>query len=166
MIYPGSLTGATSNPLNYSRSDGVALFSVVLANGLLSIRRWRAEHRRCVSEGGLPDHCDQLAAAGYANGATPTSIGWNYATGQAGSAPLKVYLQNTADTTNTKNTTWTTTISGMTLVHNGSYAVPASGPVDVTFTGGSPFTYTGGGLYIAIDWGNFTGTRALLVGSR
>lgn len=102
----------------------------------------------------------ELAAAGYNSGATPTSIGWNYqAGGTAGSAPLTIYMQNTADVTNLKSTTWATAITGMTTVHNATTALPAAaGPFDITMTGGSAFTYTGGGLYIAFDWGQYTGT--------
>ena len=102
----------------------------------------------------------ELAAAGYTSGSSPTTIGWNYQTGgTAGSAPLIVYMQNTADTTNLKSTTWATAITGMTMVHNATTALPAAaGPFDITLTGGSPFTYTGGGLYVAFDWGNYTGT--------
>jgi len=102
----------------------------------------------------------ELAAAGYLSGSSPTTIGWNYQTGGvAGSAPLIVYMQNTADTTNTKSTTWATAITGMTVVHNATTALPAAaGPFDINLTGGSPFTYTGGGLYIAFDWGQYTGT--------
>jgi hypothetical protein len=102
----------------------------------------------------------ELAAAGYPSGSSPTNIGWNYQVGGvAGSAPLIVYMQNTADVTNTKSTTWATAISGMTVVHNATTALPAAaGPFDITFSGGSPFTYTGGGLYIAFDWGQYAGT--------
>lgn len=107
----------------------------------------------------------ELAAAGYPSGSSPTTIGWTYSTGGiAGSAPLIVYMQNTADTTNLKSTTWTTAITGMTTVHNATTAVPAAaGSFDITLTGGSPFTYTGGGLYIAFDWGQYTGTRGSAV---
>ena len=104
---------------------------------------------------------NELAAAGYQNGSTPSSIGWTYDTAPAvsGSAPLIIYMQNTADTTNTKSTTWATAISGMTTVHNATTTLPAAaGEFDVTFSGGSPFTYTGGGLYVAFDWGQYTGT--------
>jgi Carboxypeptidase regulatory-like domain/Domain of unknown function (DUF4214) len=102
----------------------------------------------------------ELAAAGFTAGTMPTTIGWNYQTGGvAGSAPLIIYMQNTADVTNTKSTTWATAITGMTTVHNATTALPAAaGPFDITLTGGSPFTYTGGGLYIAFDWGQYTGT--------
>ena len=31
-------------------------------------------------------------------------------------------------------------------------------PGRVVAAGGSPFTYTGGGLYVAFDWGQYTGT--------
>ena len=103
----------------------------------------------------------ELAANGIKTGNALSSIGWDYQTtpGIAGSAPLTVYLQNTADTTNTKSTTWATAITGMTTVHNASTAVPGTvGTFDITFSGGSPFTYTGGGLYVAFDWGQYTGT--------
>jgi hypothetical protein len=102
----------------------------------------------------------ELAAAGFTAGTTPTTIGWTYTTGgTAGSAPLILYLENTSDTTNLKSTTWATAISSMTMVHNATTALPAAaGPFDFTLTGGSPFTYTGGGLYVAFDWGQYTGT--------
>ena len=104
----------------------------------------------------------ELAAAGYTSGSSPTTIGWNYLQGPtvAGSAPLIVYMQNTADTTNTKSTTWATAIATMTTVHNATTALPAAaGPFDIPFSGGSPFTYTGGGLYIAFDWGQYRHSR-------
>ena len=102
----------------------------------------------------------ELAAAGFPSGTSPTTIGWNYDFGAiAGSAPLIIYMQNTSDTTNTKSTSWASAISGMTVAHNATTALPgASGPFDLTLTGGSAFTYTGGGLYIAFDWGQYTGT--------
>ena len=104
----------------------------------------------------------ELASAGYAAGNSPTTIGWTYNVGNTvgASAPLIIYMENTADTTNLKSTTWATAIAGMTTVHNAVTAVPSQviTPVDITLTGGSPFTYTGGGLYIAFDWGQYTGT--------
>jgi hypothetical protein len=40
----------------------------------------------------------------------------------------------------------------MTVVHNAATLIPnVSGPWDVTFSGGAPFTYTGGGLCVAFD---------------
>src|SRR5437667_2118108 len=103
----------------------------------------------------------ELAAIPYPSGGSPTTIGWNYQTGPglAGSAPLIVYLENTTDTINNKSVIWSTAISTMTTVHNATTALPSgAGPFDITFTGGSPFTYTGGGLYVAFDWGQYTGT--------
>jgi hypothetical protein len=103
----------------------------------------------------------ELAANGYAPGTSPTTIGWSYNVGNTAgaSAPLIIYMENTADTTNLKSTTWATAITGMTTVHNAVTALPsAAGSFDITLTGGSPFTYTGGGLYIAFDWGQYTGT--------
>ena len=103
----------------------------------------------------------ELAANGFPSGTSPTFIGWTYSTAPnvAGSAPLTIYMENTADSTNTKSTTWATAIGGMTVVHNATTALPnAVGPFNIPFSGGSGFTYTGGGLYIAFDWGQYTGT--------
>ena len=47
----------------------------------------------------------------------------------------------------------------MTTVHNATTLLPATvGSFDIPFSGGSPFTYTGGGLYVAYDWGTYGGT--------
>jgi len=105
----------------------------------------------------------EITASGLAGGAVLTGIGWDYRTapGQTGTAPLVVYLQNTSDTANGKSTDWATAISGMTVVHNASTTLPAAaGTFDIPFSGGAPFTYTGGGLYVAYDWGEYTGTKA------
>ena len=103
----------------------------------------------------------ELAANGLPNGAPLVGIGWNYHTapGLEGSAPLVIYLQNTTDTSNLKSTTWATAIADMTAVHSATTTLPnVTGPFDITFSGGSPFTYTGGGLYVAFDWGAYAGT--------
>jgi hypothetical protein len=96
----------------------------------------------------------EAAANGLTSGMSPSAIGFNYsAAGIAASGTLVVYMQNTADVTNTKSTTWATAITGMTTVSNSAQSLPAAaGPFDLQFSGGSPFTYTGGGLYIAFDW--------------
>ncbi len=84
-----------------------------------------------------------------------TGIGWTYNTvpAIAASGPLVIYLQNTSDVTNTKSTTWATAISGMTIVANATYNLGTSKNLTLNFTGGSPFNYTGGGVYVAFDWG-------------
>ena len=101
----------------------------------------------------------ELATDGFLSGTAPTSIGWTYETaGIAGSAPLTVYMENTADVTNLKSASWATAINSMTVVHNATTALPSvRGPFDITLSGGASFTYTGGGLYIAFDWGQYNG---------
>ncbi|HXJ69783.1 MAG TPA: FlgD immunoglobulin-like domain containing protein [Verrucomicrobiae bacterium] len=96
----------------------------------------------------------ELAANGLVSGSSILGIGWSYQTAQglSGSGPLIVYLQNTSDATNLKSTTWATAITGMTVVHNATTTLPSpAGPFDIPFSGGSPFTYTGGALYVAFD---------------
>ena len=104
----------------------------------------------------------ELAAAGITGTATISGIGWRYAAapGVAATAPLKVYLENAnaATTANAKSATWATAIATMSLVHNASTTLPnAITPYDIAFSLGS-FTYTGGALYVAFDWGTYTGT--------
>ena len=46
----------------------------------------------------------------------------------------------------------------MTTVHSATTTLPnVTGTFDITLSGGSPFTYTGGGLYVAFDWGQYPG---------
>jgi hypothetical protein len=107
----------------------------------------------------------EMAGSGIVSGAI-SGIGWSYATapGLVGTAPLKIYLQNTADTTNTKSTIWATAISGMTLAHDTTTTLPnVVGSFDIPFSGGSAFNYTGGGLYVAFDWGPYTGPQSTTV---
>lgn len=105
----------------------------------------------------------EMAAAGYVTGDVISGIGFNYGTAAdaVASGSFKVYLQNTANTTNSKNTTWATAITGMTLASSSTITIPnVAGVVDFVFSGGSAFTYTGGGLYVATDYQNATGTIA------
>lgn len=105
----------------------------------------------------------ELAAAGYTNGSVPGRIGWTYSANSAGgTTPLIIYMENTADVTNLKSATWATAVATMTVVHNNAATVIPGGTAtpNINFTGGSPFTYTGGGLYIAFDQGCYTGTTA------
>jgi len=75
-----------------------------------------------------------------------------------GSGNLQFYLENTADLGNIKSQNWSNAIATMTSVYNGPFTVPAAaGPVDFAIT--SPFTYSGGGLYIAYEYvSSVTGT--------
>lgn len=65
---------------------------------------------------------------------------------------IQFYLENTADVTNLKSTTWATTVSTMTSVYNGAFSIPAvAGPTpDLLLT--TPFVYTGGSVYVAYDY--------------
>ncbi len=101
----------------------------------------------------------EMTAAGFTSGQDISGIGFTYQTGQdvttTGNAIF--YMQNTTNTTNSKSTTWATAISGMTTVSNAPITLPtAAGEFDYSFSGGSTFTYTGGGLYIAFDYQNLT----------
>lgn len=105
----------------------------------------------------------EVAASGLANNDVVNSIGFNYSTAQnvATTGAFKVYLQNTADATNLKSTTWATAITGMTTVSNSTFTIPAAiGEAFHLFAGGTAFTYTGGALYVAFEYQNASGTLA------
>lgn len=101
------------------------------------------------------------------SGTQITQLGFIYATGvnTAATGTINFYLENTANTTNTKSTTWATAIAPMSPVYNGTFAIPIGtttpGTSDATL--GTPFTYTGGGIYVAYDWlgGSFATTAAV-----
>ncbi len=67
---------------------------------------------------------------------------------------IQVYLQNTSDVTYTKGNNWSTIITGMTSVYNNAITIPSGSTIAqaVNVLLPSPFTYTGGGMYVAYDW--------------
>jgi hypothetical protein len=111
---------------------------------------------------------DELKNAGFISGKVLTAIGFSYFSNQDATTTgsFKVYLQNTSDAAYQKaSTNWTNDSTGiidnMTLVHNANLTIPASvGNLDIPFSGGNSFTYTGGGLYIAFEYQNATGVLA------
>ena len=106
----------------------------------------------------------EFSQALFPSSVTINSIGFNiYNQPPMLPAPghLKVYFSNTSDNTFNKSSDWATIISNMTLAEDDSINIPnISGSYDISFNGGSPFTYSGGSLYIAFEWVN-SGTASL-----
>jgi hypothetical protein len=74
-------------------------------------------------------------------------------TGTACTGSFSVYLENTGDITYNKGASYSTAITPMTIAYNGNMTVPiAAGATSIGLTLTTPFTYTGGGLYVAYDW--------------
>ena len=96
----------------------------------------------------------EMASSGFPSGSLISSIGFYVYTSGVGNltGTFKVYLKNTTDIAYSLGTSWTT--SGFTLVDStAGWSVPiTAGTYDKTFAGGSSFTYTGGGLYIAWEF--------------
>lgn len=95
----------------------------------------------------------ELAAIPTGTTITKLNMILSTATGpSAAGGNIQYYLENTADVTNNKSTTWATCISTMTSVYSGTFTVPtAIGPTPVlTLT--TSFVYTGGSIYIAYDY--------------
>ncbi len=100
-------------------------------------------------------------------GSPLSSIGFSYVSG-SGSLPaggqIKFYLQNTPDNTNLKSATWATAISDMNQVYNGTFNLPlGAAPAQSSVNLSTPFTYTGGGVYVAYDYlgTNFSNVAAI-----
>jgi hypothetical protein len=109
----------------------------------------------------------EMTTSGYPSGATIDELGYLIYTAGVGTqtGTLNIYLMNTADVTYTLGSTWTTT--GFTQVcNNPTFTVPiAAGNYSIPFVGGSSFTYTGGGVYVAWEFSNPTlsgGTTSLV----
>jgi len=103
----------------------------------------------------------EMSASGFPNSTAINSIGFAIQTAGVGtlSGTLNIWLMNTSDASYTLGTNWTTT--GFTQVStNATFSVPISptGIYDIPFTGGSSFTYTGGGIYVAWEFSSPSGT--------
>lgn len=109
----------------------------------------------------------EMAASGFPSGYTVDALGYYIYTAGVGTqtGTLNIYLRNTTDATYTLGSTWTT--AGFTQVcNNAAFTVPiAAGSYSIPFTGGSPFTYTGGAVYVAWEFSNpaMTGGSTALV---
>jgi len=91
--------------------------------------------------------------AAIPSGTVINGLGFLYNSGvnTAVTGNIQYYMENTSDATNLKSTTWSTAISTMTSVYNGAYTIPTvAGVTNSTLS--TPFTYTGGGLYVAYDY--------------
>ncbi len=96
----------------------------------------------------------EMAAAGFSFGNSITQVGGAFATAPsiATTGNLEIRFENTTDVINNKSTTWATAISTMTVAHNATTTIPNALSWNVTL--GTPFTYTGGGIYISYEWTN------------
>lgn len=102
----------------------------------------------------------EMAASNFPSGFQVNSIGFLIGTAGATTqtGAFTVYLKNTTDATYTLGTNWE--ITGFTKVSEiADWTVPiAAGSYEVPFSGGSAFTYTGGGVYVAWEFSNPGGT--------
>ncbi|KAA9345966.1 Ig-like domain-containing protein [Adhaeribacter soli] len=93
-----------------------------------------------------------------------THLGFNIQTpaAAAASGTIKIYLVNTADATYGRGGNWANIIStptAMQLVYNGPLTIPTTaGAFNVTLQ--TPFTYTGGNMYLAYEWNATTKSAA------
>lgn len=105
----------------------------------------------------------EMTSSGFPSATAINALSFKYSTAQdvPTSGTLKIYLENTTDATFAKANGWTDIIGTMTLAHNGISTIPNTiGYWDIPFASGSPFTYTGGGVYVAFEYENAAGTLA------
>ncbi len=102
----------------------------------------------------------EMATSGFPVGQEINSIGFLVGTAGATtqSGTFTVYLKNTSDATYSLGANWD--VTGFTKVSEiANWTVPiAAGSYEVPFSGGSSFTYTGGGVYVAWEFNNPSGT--------
>ena len=169
------VTGAISTSVSDGKSSTGSLAPSAACPGVLTVLPNDGHHVQSASaplpitryaRGVYLITAAELAANGLSSGSSITGIGWYYdlASGVTGiPTPLKVYLENTSDTTMRSDTSWANEIGTMTLVHSNNITIGNFfAPLDINFsgTGISPFTYTGGGLYVAFDFGRYNGGLA------
>lgn len=98
----------------------------------------------------------QSELTGIVPNSTITSFGFTLNTGTnltAVAGNFTLYLENTNDVAYTKSATYATAITGMTQVYGSVMTVPTTATSSsITITLSTPFTYTGGALYVAYDW--------------
>ena len=81
----------------------------------------------------------------------------------AGTVNFKIYLKNTATNTFATGPTWSTEISGATLVYNSDpTVVVGNASAFIRFDVGTPFTYTGGNLEVLVEYTQSTATTGLV----
>ena len=109
----------------------------------------------------------ELTAAELPAGVILNGLSFLYSVAQSipTTGSVKIYLQNTTNTNYSKpSPNWSNTTNGvidnMTLVANiPSVSIPAStGYWNIPFSGGTSFTYSGQGLYVAFEYSNPSGT--------
>jgi len=101
----------------------------------------------------------EMTASGFPSGYNIDAIGFLIYLAGIGTqtGQMNIYLRNTTDVTYTLGTTWTT--SGFTQVSSDpAFTVPiAVGSYSIPFVNGTPFTYTGSGVYVAWEFSNPSG---------
>ncbi|MBK9285538.1 MAG: T9SS type A sorting domain-containing protein [Sphingobacteriaceae bacterium] len=75
----------------------------------------------------------------------------NFGLSPAVTGTMQIYLENTSDLTYQKGINFTTAIAPMTSVYNNTVTIPV-GTTTLTIPFPADFNYTGGGLYVAMDW--------------
>ena len=102
----------------------------------------------------------EIAATGFPADFTIDAIGFSILDAGVGTQTgnLKIYMKNTSDVAYSLDDNWD--IEGFTLVSDDdSFTVPIeAGPYAIPFSGGSPFVYTGEGVYVAFEFSNPSGT--------
>jgi hypothetical protein len=138
-------------------------FNTVISGGSTSTFGRAPQGQRAITRTLFIVAAAEITASGISSGEMISGLGFTYETAQdiPTTGNIQVYLENTADASNTKATDWNTIITGMTLVSNASTTVPNStGDYNLEFSNGTNFTYTGGGLYVAFDYQNLTNPTA------
>src|ERR1700722_414907 len=87
---------------------------------------------------------------------TVSKIAYDQITGSQSNVPIKIYMASTSATAFSSGGSWSSVISGATLVFSGNVSFTSSGWKTITLT--TPFNYSSGNLEVMIetDWGTTT----------
>lgn len=134
-------------------------FNPVISGGSTSTFGRAPQGERAVTRTVFIVTAAEMTAGGINNGDNISGLGFSYETAQniPTSGNIKIYLENTAATTNNKSTNWATIIAPMTLVSDAATTIPAAvGDYNIEFSNGASFTYTGGSVFVAFDYQNLS----------
>lgn len=146
-------------------SDALAQsqFNTVISGGSTSSFGRAPQGERAVTRTVFIVTAAEIAAGGIVSGDQISGLGFTYETAQniPTTGNMRIYLENTTATTNTKGTNWTNVLTGMTLASDASTTIPAAtGDYNIEFSNGAAFNYTGGSLFVAFDYQNLTNPTA------
>lgn len=146
---------------------GLALGSIIISKSIIAQTVYSVPSSVCTgcSDGayGPVDICDgkytaeaDIFPASSLTYGSVTKIAYDQIQGSASNVPIKIYMMNSSASIFSAAGSWSSALSGSTLVYSGNISFSSAGWNTITLT--TPFTYSSGNLEVLIetDWGTTT----------